>query len=367
MAGRSCLLSPVYINVTMGVTDSALFKRLFGVTSDYFPDWRVGVSQASSWSWGASLGTAIGVMYTWGWWPFVIWSLGAILALPLFGILYDHIPEMRQMLDIRWIVLPMLLIQIFAFWLNQQVIFAAASGTDDIANYPLLAEPVAMGGTMVLALGIAFFIHRYGFPASVSTDVMQYTAQFGGCLIIIAAALSLGLDPGGLPAATFDGYTWAVWAMFGLLAGPPMDAQQHQRAEQAGSAFRAGLWGGVWYGIYAAAVAGVGLALGTYSPFIAILFLLTVVAVTTSTIDSAAAALQRIFPKQWMALAVAVGAVITWPLVSVLGIVGIWSIYAGGRLFVFIGILLLIGIYRKTDREFGEITFSGSGDFSPGD
>lgn len=110
----------------MTVAEKSYFKQLFGVTSKYFPDWRIGMSQAASWSWGASLGTAIGVMYTWGWWPFVIWSAGATFALPLFGLLYDYIPEIRRMMDIRWIALPMLLIQIFAFWLNQQVIFAAA-------------------------------------------------------------------------------------------------------------------------------------------------------------------------------------------------------------------------------------------------
>jgi hypothetical protein len=282
---------------------------------------------AASWSWGASLATGIGILLTMGQAGFWIWAIFNIVAIPLFGAMYEKFEEYEYLLKLWPALLIMGYIQLGTFFINSQAIFEVANGGVDLAGFQLLGNTAATA----LAMGTGFFfialIHKYGLPGSISTDLYQYAVQLVGCLVIIGLALVWNVESATVPTSTTSQMTNALWLGIGLLGGPMFGAQQHQRVREVdeGKRATAGLYGGLFFGVYLVAVYFVGTLMGSGSAILSGILLITVLGVTTSTIDSATAALQMLLGNRTAGTAVAALAVLAWPAVQTLGVVALFS------------------------------------------
>jgi len=298
---------------------------------------RLGLSMAASWSWGASAAVGIGILLSRGQAAFWIWTVANILAVPLFGLVYTRWPALRDLINLRAVVFPMVAIQVFAYWMNMQAAYEAATGGIDIKTVSFIQGPVALLGVMGLAVALSLFIYRTGLPGSITTDVGQFGVQVGACLGIIVLGVLLANPGQNIPSTTGQDVSWGLWAALGLLSGPFLDAQHWQRLERADSEHPA-IWAGAWFGGYMLSIWGVGMVLSRSTPLLSVLFLAVVVAIATSTIDSAAAALQRLTSRR-TALVIGFVAVVSWPLVRSMGVVSLWTLYASGRVFVVAALL----------------------------
>lgn len=319
------------------------------MTEQTYGSWRLGLSMAASWSWGASAAVGIGILLTRGHGAFWAWTVANVAAVPAFGVVYRRWPALRPLVDARAVAVPMVAIQVFAYWMNMQAAFEAATGGIDIETVAIAAETPAAVGVVAVAVGLSLFIYRAGLPGSIATDVGQFAVQVGACAAIVAAAVALGVPMRTVPATGTGEVPWVVWAALGLLAGPFLDAQQWQRMERARSS-RPAWWAGAWFGGYMVAVGAAGLVLSRATPLLSALFLAVVVAIATSTIDSAAAALQRLSSRRW-ALAIGVAAAVAWPAVRPLGVVDLWTVYASGRVVVVAGLLAYAATLSRHDDQ----------------
>jgi hypothetical protein len=301
---------------------------------------------AASWSWGASAAVGIGILLARGQLAFWAWTVANILAVPVFGLSYRHLPALRPLIDNRTVVFPMVVIQLFAYWMNLQAIYESLTGGVDIETVRLLSPTTGFTVAAMVAVLLSMFIYYRGLPGSLQTDRGQFALQVGACLGIVVTGIALGVPLQSFPATTGSDAGWALWAMLGLLAGPFLDAQHWQRMECADTA-RPALWAGVWFGGYMLAVYGAGLVLSRGALLPSLLFALVALAIGSSTIDSAAAALQRLTSRR-TALGIGVGATLLWPFVRTLGVVNLWTIYASGRVFV-VAALLVYVVLKQSD------------------
>lgn len=323
----------------MSTETSSSLKSVLSLSSTNYEPWRVGLSMAASWSWGASLATGIGILLTMGQAGFWIWAVFNIIAIPLFGAMFQKFEEYQYLLKFWPALLFMGYIQLGTFFINSQAIFEVANGGVDLAGFQLLGNTAATA----LAMGVGFFfiglIHKYGLPGSISTDLYQYIVQLVGCLLIIGLALVWNIEGATVPASSPGQMTTALWLGIGLLGGPMFGAQQWQRIREVDEdkQARAGLWGGLFFGVYLVAVYFVGILLGSGSAVLSAILLITVLGVTTSTIDSATAALQMLLGNRTAGTAVAALAVVAWPAVQSLGIVALF-----GYIFRISAVLFLV-------------------------
>jgi hypothetical protein len=97
------------------------------------------------------------------------------------------------------------------------------------------------------------------------------------------------------------------------------------------------------------AVFAVATVLSTGGVVVSALFAVVALAIASSTIDSAAAALQRLTDRR-VALGIGVTATLSWPVVQSLGVVSLWTLYASGRVFVVGGMLAWV-IFRSQETD----------------
>lgn len=346
------------------------FYSTLSLESTNFAPWRVGLSMAASWSWGSSLATGIALALTFGlpaWW---LWALPNFLVIPALGLYYDRIPQLQKTIRLWPMAAFMGILQIFVLWVNTQAIFEISSGGIDLETTALMTSTQATVFAIGTGLFFAFFIHRYGLSGSMSTDIIQYLVQVGGVALLIVAALALGLEFGGADVPNSSLTQMLFVASFGVghLFSPLYSAQLWQRIEKVDEdhRIRAGLWGGVFYASYQIGVLIVALFAFTESPIFTILLLVSVLAVTTSTYDSAVSALQWLLNSRRRALVLSVVTLISWPFFQRIGIVGIFSFYAWARTPAGLLLLLFLGYLWWKDIDIDSDTFDHLLDRGPG-
>jgi len=311
-----------------------------------YPNWRVGLSAAASWSWGVSLAVGMSIMHTKGIIPFFIWTLGNVLAIPLFGLVRTYLPFAKEWANFLPFIGLFLFMEYFAVILNLQGMLSGLGGGVDISSFAFMPRSVAIFMVLVIGLFIAWYINRGGLRFSVLTDIAQYTVQVIGVVLLVVLGFFIGglnesihyIEPGGIE--------WAKIGFLGIITGVLGTGHQWQRfsAIKEKNILKTSLWGGAFFAVYMCFVGLAGLffvqniVLGT-------IFLVTMLALASSSIDSAMAGLEYITQKfrlkgYWASLA-AVLFVLSWPFMLKSGMTELWTFMAKIRLAVVIGLILI--------------------------
>jgi len=303
-------------------------------------DGYLGVSTAASWTWGVSVMVGMAILKDRGWIAWTIWATFNALALPLFGLGYHKLKILFEYID-KPVLKPFLGgIQIFSMWINMQAIFLAAQwfGMGDQAAM-LMMVGVGVVWVVVFTFG--------GLAWSVFTDSWQWAVIYVGVVVMLVSDYVV-LDPQfaaiGKGLGEID---WAVWGGIGLLAGPFLDMQQWQRADRLRGKrddWRAYRIGGALFAVYMVGIGALGVL--EQSMISGMILLIVVLAVSTSTIDSAVAAQQRIAGKRW-GFVVMMAAAVSWPLLREMNITTMWMLYASSRVFIVAAMLVVAYIHQR--------------------
>lgn len=324
-----------------------------------YPNWRVGLSCAASWSWGISLVVGMATMRTKGILPFMIWTTGNILALPLFGFLRTYFPASRNWLRFIPLLMIFIMMEFFSIIINLQAILSGLGGGIDISSFVFLPQSTATYVVIIIGLFVVWYIHKGGLRMSVLTDIGQYAVQLLAVIFLAVAGYIIGVEknflwvqPGGLE--------WARVGFLGILCGALSIGHQWQRFSsiKEESILRTSLWAGFFFGIYMLFVGLTGLFF-TKHIVLGIGFLITMLALATSSIDSGVAGLQYVLGrfkiKPFYASILAVLIIICWPfIVGSTGITKLWTIMALIRspvIYLFIVLTILVTFARPLQNE----------------
>lgn len=366
------------INLKNGFLNS-LASKLFKRDEDTdnllnYSNWRIGLSTAASWSWGVSLAVGMAIMHTKGLLPFIIWTIGNILALPLFGAVRRFLPLSKYWpLFIFPIVVLFFFIEFFCIILNLQGLLSGFGGNvKGIVSYSFLSGNTATMVVISMALFIVWYIHKGGLKISVLTDFAQYGIQLFAVILMAGTGYFLGHQNNVewiVVNEAVNGLEWAKFGFFGIIVGALSAGHQWQRfsAIEEKNILSVSLWGGFLFGIY---MFFVGLTAYFFTPHIVLgmLFLITMIALASSSIDSGVAGLEYVLNcltfEKWkksdlkirpyhVASVFACIAILAWPYFMKSGITEIWTFMAKIRIPIilfFIAGTILVTIFTSLQK-----------------
>lgn len=314
-------------------------QNFFGDES--YEPWRVGMSMCASWSLGVSMAAGLTLLGIWGFAPFVVWMTFNVLSVPLFTVLYVKVPELREFINFRIGRLIMAFVLFAYITINLNAMNAVLGSGIELVTYQFMSNTAAMAVAMAVSALIFVFIYFTGLNGSVKTDMAQYFLQIVGCFAIIGTGLYMGTPGVDVPFPPAESSVWLISATAGLLSGPYVEPAQWQRIERA-PYIETGLWAGLFFAIYMVGVVGAALTFGPSNVVHGVLLVIVVYSVSTSTMDSTAAAFQRIFGSRKLALVVGLVGVGLYPWLA--GPVGTsWSIFSEYRAAIS-GTIILIAL-----------------------
>jgi hypothetical protein len=320
-----------------------LFTRIKGADDlAKFPSWRVGLSSAAAWSWGVSCAATFGFMQNVGLGPTLIWIIGNIFAIPIFGFLLTYMPISRRWPEFyiiwqrfRLLVLLFLFMEINCILLNMQSILNGFGSGKDIANYEFVS--MDKGPYVVLLVGLAtvWYIHKGGLKWSVITDVWEYFGQV--TMIMLLALFGVLISHGVINeklqmvvvSNEMNGWNWAYFGFFGIIVGAMSTGHHWQRfmAVKEEKILKVSLWAGFFFGIYMFFVFIAGLFF-VKNFWLGLIFMILILCLATSSINSALAALQYIsrmfgISKEYIATFFGLAIVLIWPYAKEIGLIGL--------------------------------------------
>jgi len=267
-----------------------------------FPNWRIGLASAAAWSWGVSLIVGVDLMRSCGLLPFLVWSAGNILAIPIFGVVRRYLPISKFWSSFSLLILIFLMMDCFGIIINMKALLTGF-GFGDTKGLPI---PAFMGMGRDLAIyitvGYALFIFWYttkgGLKLLMFSDLGSYLFQIATALFIAAYGFSVtekAFDPSWLLP---KGVEWVKYSFFWISSGVLATGHQWQKfsAIEEKRIFSASLWGGLFFALYMPLVFLCGLYF-TEGQVTNIAFLILMFALATSTIDSAVAAMNYDFKR----------------------------------------------------------------------
>ena len=291
---------------------------------------KIGLSSAASWAWGTSLIMGQQIAQEKGSEAFWIWALVNALTLAVFAWLYNHKKIKPEIYKSKLVKSIAIVIQMFCLVVQlnfiNQILMSLID--DSMVSYAL-----------TFIIGSIFILGMYGkgLRASIFTDVFQWIIAIITIFIILAVAIIQ--DAPHIQLAVSDGsdITWAVWSALVLLAGPIGDVQHWQRAESdnTGKGYYAGA---VFFFMYMCLI--YAMAHFEFNGLMNMILLITVLCITTSTIDSIAVAMHEMGNKKIgtiVCMAICVG----WGLLASIGMVQLWSSFGVIRVVFAVGILIL--------------------------
>lgn len=319
------------------------------------PVWRMGLSMSTTWSWGITIAIGFAIMHGRGILPFIVWVVPNVLAIPFFGVLRTKLSSLRYWP--RWTpwLLLLVFVELFAIVLNLKFIQEALGGGADIPTHAFLSPGMREIAVIGIGLIVVLYIHRKGFRGSIITDTGQYIVQVGGVLSIIVVGLIYGTQAD-VQWLTMEGDTfwWLRISFIAMLFAILTHGQQWQRMESFTDdrdRIIASLYGGAFFGLYMVLVSIAGL-LFDGSLLLSIIFFIIVLAVATSSIDSAVAALQWLLEtlggKRYWGSLLAIAAVFGWRAIMQSSATAVWQVFADIRWkLVAVGLALTL-LYSAT-------------------
>jgi hypothetical protein len=289
---------------------------------------KLGISMSASWAWGISLVVGHQIIANKGLIPFAIWGIFNISALLVYGLFVLKFKEYLNVNKYKTVSIFMTIIQIFAIWVNIKAM--------------VLYSNIYIG--LILAFIVIVLTLRYKLTFSLNSDQWQYLIMTVGCFIF--AFVSGFNRPDTKLGSSSDMVFWGIWGGIALVSGPFLDAQHLQRAKIAKS-IRPFLIASISFGVYMIGVFVLYLATGN---IVKIYITIIVLAVATSTIDSAVASLQMLYKNKYIPILISLIAFGSWYATQSQSIMKIWLTYASIRVYIVIG-LILFTIWRHYQHE----------------
>jgi hypothetical protein len=261
---------------------------------------------------------------------FLIWAIANSATLALFGFLYHKKFLNPLVLDKPVVKIFTNLIQIFCLIIQLKIL------DETLLNFmdPIPAYLIASGMGLILTL----WMFSEGLKASIFTDLWQGLITLI-CLSVMTF-LCLGTEVTPSPTSSMSDISWGIWSALILLSGIMTDLQHWQRAE-VDTTKKAFFYASGLFALYLALVYTLSLYKFDFS--LNLLLLVTVVGVTTSTIDSIAVALHRDFGRKLgtlIGLSICVG----YGLLLELSVLSIWSYF--GVIRVGLALYILYWCYK---------------------
>lgn len=292
--------------------------------------WRIGFSGAASWAWGTSLIMGQQIAQEKGLIAWVIWAVCNSLTLALLGWLYNKniiTPEVYNRKEVKVIAL---VIQLFCLlvqlnFINQQFI--------KILNNPTAAYLI----TMAIGFVFTLMVFKKGLPMSVNTDIIQWILAIISIVIIVIVGMTTKVSHQIFAQTSSSGILWGIWSGLILFAGPIGDVQHWQRVS-ADTSKRAYYLSAGLFAMYMGLI--LWMAYFEFSRVMNIILLITVLCITTSTIDSIAVATHEIKNKK-IGTFVSLFMCVVWGLFVRIGMIDLWSSFGVIRFAFAVGILIL--------------------------
>lgn len=290
----------------------------------------IGMSSAASWAWGTSLIMGQQIAQQKGPEAFWIWAIANAFALFLFGFLFNKgfiKPEIYRSKLIKAIAL---VIQLFCLVVQLNFI-------NQIVND--LIHDSTTSYLITFAVGCIFVLAMYGkgLRASIFTDIIQWGIAIITIFIILAVGIFDNVPHQILATAGVNEYVWAIWSAIILLCGPMGDVQHWQRAET-DETKKGYYFGAILFALYMVLI--FSMSLFHFNNVMNVILLITVLCVTTSTIDSIAVATHEMGGKR-IGTAVCLVICAVWGLLAEIGMVSLWSSFGVIRVVFAVAILVL--------------------------
>lgn len=290
----------------------------------------LGTSIAISWAWGTSLILGMQIAQTKGLEAFLIWAVANSVTLALFGFLYHKKFLNPLVLNKPVVKIFTNLIQIFCLIIQLKIL------DETLLNFmdPIPAYMIASG----MGIGLTLIMFSEGLKASIFTDLWQGILTF----LCLLTMVFLCADTEGTPSPTssMSDISWGIWSALILLSGIMTDLQHWQRAE-VDKTKKAFFYASGLFAMYLALV--YTLSLYKFDFTLNLLLLVTVIGVTTSTIDSIAVALHRDFGRKVGTL-IGLGICVGYGLLLKLSVLSIWSYF--GVIRVGLALYILYWCYK---------------------
>lgn len=316
-----------------------------------FPDWLLGISFASTWTWAVSVLVGMAILREQGIIPFFIWFTANVLAIPLFGVISFKWPGLWDQTRRRYMRVIMSVMLVFAFWINMTGI--TTIGKDFNWFEPNVNKAIAI----LVALFVWYMVAKAGVRWSVITDRVQWWLLYGSAILALIMTISgKGLTPDitlkmGSYASPRD-WLLGLWTIPLLLTNPYVDGSFWLRARYAKD-MKPYLWGFVMFFSYLSMVAVLGILNPT--PAATIMLYIVIFIAASSTMDSFASALHLTAGKS-RGILIGLIMIVIWIPVSTLGLLDAWLAMFSWYPFIFAAqvityVLERRGVLAPLDRE----------------
>ena len=312
-----------------------------------------GFSIAASWAGVGSLLNCKTMVTDYGIAPALVWTAANILACILFGWAVHKLPQLREVIRTKAARYSLAVIAVFNIWLNMtgiQTVFAeTALGSDT-------------GTILAYAVAAAFVIMLLwrGMIRNVLTDGASWAAVYALVVAItVAAYYNGGIKemPIGLTADAMQvGFHKAAL----LLSGPFIYVyyyslidynEQNTDATAKVDMQKAFTLGGLLFGLYM--LFAFSLAFVDFPPALSLMKAVLISLIAISTLSTFIFSIYLVFGRK-LGLLIDAAAVLTWSLVSEMGVMGIWTVGATVRSYLAVAfILVAMGIVIGNEESAG--------------
>lgn len=305
------------------------------------------LSIAASWAGVGSLMNSITMTKTYGIVPSLLWSLGNSLACILFGIIACKLTTLRSMMRTKALRYLIGFMSIFQLWINM-------NGIREIyADTPIGTT----GGTIivyVVCIGFILILLRFGMIRNVLTDSASWALVY---ILIVAVTAAAYIGSRGSYNVIGMGTEWAnvkvgLTKGFLLLPGPftypyfyeLLDYNdQNTDGIQKGNIKRSFILGGSMFGFYM--IFTFALAFTQFGPALNLVKAILVSLIGVSTISTFIYSEYIVFGRK-LGLLIDSLAVLLWPLLISIGVMGVWTLMAEIRIYLIAALLIVAFIKR---------------------
>lgn len=312
------------------------------------------MSIAASWAGVGSLMNSITLTRTNGLVPSMIWGFGNSVACIIFGLIACHLPTLRGIMRTRAMQYIIGIMSIFQLWINM-------NGIREVFADTIIGTT---GGTIIVyavCIGFILLLLRFGMIRNVLTDSASwYTVYALVLLLTILAFIQAGGEYTAIPMGT-DWSNMKVGLVKGflLLPGPftypyfyeLLDYNDSNSDSTSTADIKYSfVIGGLMFGFYM--LFTYALAIVEFSPALNLLKAVLVSLIGISTISTFIYSEYIVFGKK-VGLLIDSFAVLFWPMLISLGVMGVWTLMAEIRIYLIAAILVVALLKRAIIRRKG--------------